>query len=151
MPDRRETILAAMFTAIQATVADSGETLTFERNRPDAADPKSFPLVLMYDGDEDAPDPQLRPINRQAVTKLVMQPEVWGYVEAKASEVGTKLNHLRARVIKAIFTNAAFIAAVGNEVVTIGPTKTGLGKSKQAMSGFGLTLSITYDFNPREP
>jgi hypothetical protein len=152
MPDKRETILAALFTAMKTIVLDPGEEIAFERNRPEPVDQTSLPAVLLFDGDETAPNPDLRPMGRQSVTKLVMNPEIWGYVEAKAADVGTKVNNLRARLIKAIWTNQAFINAVGSmETVTLGPMQTGLGKSKQAIGGFGFEMSITYDFDPRNP
>lgn len=145
----RETILAALFTAIQATVEDVGENIYFERNRNSPIEEAKFPAVLMWDGDESSPDGFTPSIGRNPLIKMEMTPEIWGFVRDDKADIGTALNSLLRRVQRAIYTTDTFQNAVGDLTkVRISSVSTSLGKGKKATGDFGLQLTIEYQFHP---
>ena len=143
----RETILAALYTAIAATVAGVGETLYFERNRNEELEESKCPAVLLWDGDETQVGG--RPIGRAPLLLMEMKPEIWLFVTGTKGTLGTVANSLLRRVQRAIYVNTAFVAAVGGmENVDFTSITTGLGKGKKATSDYGIQLTIRYQFHP---
>ncbi len=143
----RETILAALFTAVSATVPAVGETIHFERNRNSPVEELKLPAVVMWDGDEGEGD--ARQIGRNPLASMTMTPEVWGFVSDNKATIGTTINSLLRRVQRAIYSNSTFKTAVGEfTVVSMKTISTGLGKGKKATGDFRIELSITYQFTP---
>jgi hypothetical protein len=145
----RETILAALFTAVSATVADVGESIHFERNRNSPVEELKLPALIMWDGDESQIiGPGAAP-SRNPLLLMEMRPEVWGFVSDAKATVGTTMNYLLRRVLRAIYSNADFATTVGKLTdVNIERISTGLGKGKKATADFGIQLQIRYTFQP---
>lgn len=73
-----------------------------------------LPAVVLLDGEELAnPDD---PTGRQALTPrtVTMEPEVQFRLEAKAEDVGTRLNALRLKANEAVLTDATLLALTLN-------------------------------------
>lgn len=150
----RETVLAALFTALSTAKPVSGETITFERNRETAIEESTLaegPAVIMWDGDEEAQSPEGRPLQRSPVIQTRMQPEIWGFVKAKDGEnIGTTINALLKSVKAAIYGNAALKKALGAEATTQLSLSTGLGRGKTKQGDFALVYAITHTEDPTQ-
>jgi hypothetical protein len=152
MSDRRETILAALFTAL-GTLDTTAAPVTTERNPVDelAAD-AARPAIRMYDGDEVVSPAAPRPGKRKAQVFCRMQPEIIGFVRDAAN--GTEINALLSRVRGAIWNNDTFLAALGEtDTVTQESFNTGFNAAEGAGGEgvFKLLISIDYSFTPSSP
>lgn len=151
--DKRETVLAALFAALE-TVHEVGvyQLALVDRNGAEEVPEAKRPALRMWDGDEVPSGRDDRAAERKAPPKFRAQPAIWGYVRGEKDEIGPALNALLARVRKAYLNNAALITAVGAGG-SIGQESliTGLGKSKKVDGHFGLILNIDYVINPASP
>lgn len=152
MADKRETILDALFAALQTVTDDTGDAIAAtERNATAPLAETDRPALRMWDGDEIPGNVGGRAITRGAPVVVTMQPAIFGYVKADQAAVGTAINLLLARVRKAVFTDAALASAIGsNGTVSQASLNTGLEAGKQVEGDFGLILEITYTFSPSE-
>lgn len=103
MSDVREQIIVRCLE-----IADSIEQVNFvDRNvQTFDDDPAQFPAIVILDGDEQAIDdePQRRPPT--VPRRFEMSPLFHIAVSAKRDEIGSDLNTLRRRVIRAVLTDA---------------------------------------------
>lgn len=145
----RETILVALFAAVSSTVEDADEDIHFERNRNAPVEEAKLPAVILWDGDESQVIGAGPAIGRNPLLIMEMRPEVWGFVSDAKANIGTTCNNLLRRVLRAIYSNTALAAAVGNMTdVNVSSISTGLGKGKKATADFGIQLLIRYNFHP---
>lgn len=127
MTDRREEILARLTTLLGTVEGVAGA----KRNTTEVPE-KKRPFIIIYDGDEEARDEAEQGKGRSALkpTIMTMTPEVVVFDADKAVDVGTSLNALRAKVIKAVLSDATL-------------TKLAMGMRYQAIStGFALGRNI---------
>jgi hypothetical protein len=115
MSDRRETILAALFTALQSVSTTADAVGTIERNPVDELPADARPAIRMYDGDEVSAPIGPRSTRRKAPVACRMQPEIIGYVRDGAN--GTEINALLARIRRAVWNNDTFLAVLGENDV----------------------------------
>lgn len=156
MPDRRETILAALFAAVQTVSADgSGAMDVIERNRDTPLAEEVRPALLMFDGNELASNQNPRSGKRKAPQAVRMQPAIYGYVKAAAGSPGNisaDVNALIARVRKAVFNNDTFLAALGaDDVVSQDSLVLQFTPGATPEADFEMHLNIDYSFNPASP
>jgi hypothetical protein len=152
MSDRRETILAALFTALQTVPTTADAVGTIERNPVDELPADARPAIRMYDGDEVAAQATPRPAKRKSPVACRAQPEVIGYVQDPAN--GAAINALLARIRKAIWNNDTFLGVLGeNDTITQESLVVGFNAAETGggEGAFRLTLSIDYVFNPSSP
>lgn len=147
MIDRREQILARLVT-IAGTV--SGVDFVF-RNKDEISETER-PCIRIYDGDEVLSDKSPPAEHKGAVqTMMTMTPLVAIELGGKPENVGTDLNTLRLRLIKAVLTDTQLpemVAKKGRyryEGCTMSSTTARL--TEVAMI---LTFAFTYSLNPSE-
>src|SRR5689334_682493 len=101
MADPREHILARLLVIAGGV----DENLSAKRNETTLPD-SALPAVVLLDGEElaDEDDPQGRP--PLAPRRVTMTPEVQFRLAAKPADVGTSLNLLRAKLVKAVLSDA---------------------------------------------
>ena len=145
----RETILAALFTALQTIPTSTSDEITFERNRVSSIEEMNLPAIIMWDGDEESQSPGGRALNRGAPIQSKMQPEIWAFVrEQNGQNIGTTINAMLVRIKAAVFGNAALKAAIGDSGTTVLSITTGLGRGKTKAGDVSMTLAITYLDDP---
>ncbi len=145
MSDQRELILARLL-AIYKTV-DGVKRVS--RNEQVAED-WEFPAILLLDADEDSDDTvsnRNRPVNRTSL--IVMSPETYVIFGGLPEDVGSELNRFRARVVKAVLTDAELATLVGTngDVVYLG-CATSLTRGRELIGDIGLNFSIKYLLKP---
>ncbi len=139
--DRRELILVALRTALEG---EFGAKSTF-RNRKELPE-DNLPAAVMMDGDEmrsqggrDATGRQ-RPINGPQMVD--MTPELILIAQENTAVIGTSVNDLRRRALKAI-TNSQTLAALIHEFRYEGMTTT-LAEGRTVNGQVNLNLTFVY-------
>ena len=110
------------------------------------------PAIAVFDADEtvdEAAERQDHP--GRAPNLVVMTPEVLILLGASPESVGTALNALRAKLIKAVLTDAQLIALAGpNGRVRYAGCSTHLGHGR-SMEGFmGVQFAFAYVLRPEQ-
>ena len=139
--DRREQILQRL---LEVAAAVPG-VITAIRNQDEISE-RRRPAVAIFDADEivdEATERQDHP--GRAPNLVVMTPEVLILLGASPESVGTALNALRAKLVKAVLTDAQLIALAGtNGRVRYTGCSTHLGHGR-SMEGFmGVKFSFAY-------
>jgi hypothetical protein len=153
--DRRETILTALFTALEGVNTTAAPVPLVERNPVNdvaAASDQTRPAIRLYDGDEIPGAAAPRPARRKSPVFCRMQPEIVGFVQD--ADNGTEINALLARIRAAVWNNDAFLAVLGeNDTVAQDSLRVGFNQSESegGEGAFSLTLAIDYVFNPASP
>lgn len=144
--DPREAILARLL----AVAAGVDAMLNACRNETTLND-KQLPAVVLLDGEETAAS-ENRPA-RTALRPFIMRmtPEVQFRLEAKAAEVGTKLNVYRAALIKAVLSDSALLALTinGKSVDYLG-SNTVVERGRSMEGGIGVAFAFTYELRPAQ-
>lgn len=146
MTDRREMILARLLE-IARTV--EGVSAAF-RNRDEISE-KQRPAIVILDADEaaDDSDPSARP--SRSPRSVAMTPEIYILLGAKPEDLGTAINVLRARVVKAVLTDVALPAILGsNGQVRYEGCATALARGRSMEGEMGVSFSFTYVLRPEE-
>lgn len=144
MSDRREIVLQALFAAL-ATLPDIA---LLERNRTAEVPAGRRPALVLYDGDEEVGEAPRAP----ARTLVTMTPEVVAVVAARDDSIGTAMNALRARVLTAVLTDAALLAAVGpNGAVRYAGMTVGVGRGQAAEGFLVLSFALVVPLDPKRP
>jgi len=153
MSDKRETIMAALHTALLTVDTDGGGAMTVnDRNGAEPIDPEKRPAIRMWDGDEVASTLPPRPAGRLSAVAVTAQPCIALYVTGEAAAAGTAANALLARVRKAIWTNTALQSAIGADAVIGQDSLTqDIASGSKTEGAYVLHLSIPYQFNPSSP
>jgi hypothetical protein len=142
MIDRREQILARL---VEITRAIAGVVAVY-RNCPDPNEAK-LPAVIVFDADEElAPMPDTtRYKGPTAPQVMIMRPEIYILLSARAADAGTRLNELRARIYKAVVTDSVLSELVGtNGRITLEAGRSGFAVGRAMSSELKLELSFTY-------
>ena len=104
MADVRETILERL---VQVVAIDG--IITARRNDFEGLTDQMLPAAVVMDGDEtsDDRDPKSRPAN--SLRRITMTPRVQITAIAQPEAIGTDLNTLRARIVRAVLTDATLL------------------------------------------
>lgn len=104
MADVREQILARLHEVISGFIGFNPH-----RNQ-DSFTETQLPVLVLLDADEIANDndPKSRPAN--APRRVTMTPEIRIMLQAQPEAVGSELNAMRARLIKAVLTDSTLLA-----------------------------------------
>lgn len=150
---KRETIMAALFAALEGVASDGGGSVpNIDRNGAVPLDDDERPAIRMWDGDEVSTNRDERPAVRRSNVSVTAQPAIAVYVEGTGAAAGTAANALMARVQKAIWTNAALATAIGTDAtITQESLVQDLTPATKTQAALVLTISIPYQFNPASP
>ena len=145
--DKREQILQRLLEVAAAVPGIA----TAVRNQDEISE-RRRPAVAIFDADEgidEAAEHLSHP--GRAPNLVVMTPEVLILLGASPESVGSSLNSLRAKLVKAVLTDAQLIALAGpNGRVRYTGCSTHLGHGR-SMEGFmGLQFAFTYVLRPEQ-
>jgi hypothetical protein len=152
MPDKRETIMAALLTALETVGTDGGGAVPVDRNGDQPLEAETRPALRMWDGDEVSSNAAPRPASRLSSVQVTAQPCIALYVTGEGPAAGTAANALLARVRKAVWTNEALRTAIGTDA-TIGQDsmQQDIATGSKTEGAYLIHLSIPYQFNPASP
>ncbi|MDX8513527.1 hypothetical protein [Mesorhizobium captivum] len=142
--DPREAILARLLE-----VAASVDTSLAKRRNETDVSSSNLPAVILFDGEEVARETD--PAGRTAATlrHIDMTPEVQFRLEAKAEDVGMKLNVLRAKLIKAVLNDATLLGLVINgRAIRYQGSMTATERGRSMEGGIGVAFTFTYLLKP---
>lgn len=142
--DNREGILARLLVIASGI---DGVTNAY-RNRDDIAE-TSRPAIVILDADEaaDDSDPGRRPAT--APRRVSMTPEIYILLGAVPADVGTSINLLRARFVKAVMTDATLLALTLDSVgIRYEGCATGLARGRSMEGEMGVSFTFTYVMRP---
>ena len=146
MTDRREMILTRL---LEIAVGVEGIVAAF-RNRDEISE-KQRPAIIILDADEaaDDADPSSRP--SRAPRRVAMTPEIYILLGAKPEDLGTAINTLRARFVKAVLGDAQLSLIVGsNGDIRYEGCATALARGRSMEGEMGVSFSFTYALRPEE-
>lgn len=146
MTDRREMILARL---LEIAKGIDGIAAAF-RNRDEISE-RQRPAIIILDADEaaDDADPSQRP--SRSPRRVAMTPEVYILLGAKPEDLGTAINILRARLVKAVLTDERLRTIVGsNGEVRYEGCATALARGRSMEGEMGVSFSFTYVLRPEE-
>ena len=146
MTDRREMILTRL---LEIAVGVEGIVAAF-RNRDEISE-KQRPAIVILDADEaaDDADPVSRP--SRAPRRVAMTPEIYILLGAKPEDLGTAINTLRARFVKAVLGDAQLSLIVGsNGDIRYEGCATALARGRSMEGEMGVSFSFTYVLRPEE-
>lgn len=147
MADRREEILARLVEVGRAVVG----VKTARRNVMNISE-TSRPALIILDGDEAADDMEFggtRPFS--SPMPVVMTPEVFIMVSASAATVGSELNSIRGRVIRAVLTDSGLRDLVGtNGDIRYAGCGTALATGRSMEGEMAASFAIRYFLRPAE-
>lgn len=145
--DKREAILARLLIVVKAV--EGIKTAT--RNKK-AISEDQRPGVQIFDADEEADDREIgrgRPGN--APNLITMTPEIFLVLGAVTETVGTELNTLRAKLVKAIVSDSELATLVGpNGEIRYKACATGLSQGRTMEGEMGIVIDFKYVLNPSE-
>lgn len=144
--DRREQILARLLL-IAKTVQGIDNVY---RNQSDISE-SVRPASRIFDGGETISDRLLQPQPSRSGGLIVMQPVVTIELGGKPDEIGTALNALRLKMVKAVLTDAPLAAIVGaNGRINYTGCETNLVPSGTGGIDMLLNFAIAYPLIVRE-
>jgi len=138
--DVREKILARMLEVLKG-VPGMAEAY---RNKVEFPDTKR-PVAILLDSDEivgDNAQGKGRPVGAPLI--ITATPEVYVIDTEQAAELGTSLNQLRAKVIKAIMSDSQLLALSKDNDVRYEGMATGLSVGRSMEGEAALNFAVTY-------
>lgn len=144
MSDKREQILARLLVVAKGV---DGVAAAF-RNKDEISD-KQRPAVVILDADEaaDDADPMGRPV--RAPRRIAMTPEIYILLGAKPEDLGTQINTLRAKLVKAILTDTELQTIVGsNGDIRYEGCATALARGRTMEGEMGVSFAFSYVLRP---
>lgn len=143
--DKREDILVRLL-AVCRTVVGVAKVVRNEQ----VTDDWDFPALILLDADEEADDAAFGRNRPPQAPKLVtMTPELYVILGEVPEAVGTELNRLRVRILKAVLTDAELAAIVGtNGEIRYESCATGLVRGRQIIGEMGLVFAFVYLLEP---
>jgi hypothetical protein len=145
--DKREQVLRRL-VEVAASVPGVNTVL---RNTDEVSEHKR-PAIAVFDADESADQAAEREDHPGRAPNLVaMMPEVLILLGASPESVGTALNALRAKLIKAVLTDAQLIALAGpNGRVRYAGCSTHLGHGRSMEGSMGVQFTFAYVLRPEQ-
>lgn len=149
MPDKREDILVALADALEAITG----VVLFARNQFEI-DENKRPAIQLFDGDEQRIDPQgdvrLRASGVRP-SRVAMTPEIVISLGGNVSDIGTKLNEWRIKVVKAIVTDATLLDVIGpNGAIEYTGCSSETERARDMAGAVSVFVTFTYHFNPNQ-
>jgi hypothetical protein len=145
--DKREAILARL---VEVAAGLDG-IATAVRNQDEISE-RAQPAIAVFDADEAADEAAERQDHPgRAPNLVVMTPEVLILLGAAPESIGTALNALRAKLVKAVLTDSQLIVLAGaNGRVRYAGCSTHLGHGR-SMEGFmGVHFAFAYVLRPEQ-
>jgi hypothetical protein len=148
MTDKRELILARLYDVLKE-LADANAAFAF-RNQINVPENK-LPAIQLFDADE-TPDESAYGRGRPARGPVLvgMTPEIYVVLGGDAKEVGTAVNVWRARIIKAVLTDASLVEMCVNGDVRYEGCATALAKGRDMTGECGVAFTFNYVLKPGE-
>ena len=146
MIDRREMILSRLLE-----IAGSMEGIVAAFRNKDEIGEKQRPAIVILDADEaaDDADPSSRP--SRAPRRVAMTPEIYILLGAKPEDLGTAINTLRARLLKAILMDSSLLTILGSSgEARYEGCATALARGRSMEGEMGVSFSFTYVLRPEE-
>jgi hypothetical protein len=143
--DKREAIL----TRLVATAGGLAGIKTAVRNQDEVSE-RARPAIVIFDGDETADEgAQERGRSGQAPNIVEMTPETLILLGAAPESVGTALNAMRAKLVKAVLTDAELAALTGtNGRVRYVGCSTHLGHGRSMEGSMSVQFAFAYVLRP---
>ncbi|PSJ55764.1 hypothetical protein [Pseudaminobacter soli (ex Li et al. 2025)] len=142
--DHREAILARL---VEIAAGVEGVIKAY-RNKSDVPE-RQRPAIVIWDADEQADDgdPTKRPTN--APRRIHMSPEIYILLSGSPEGVGTLINQIRARFVRAVFSDASLKDMTFNgEGIRYEGCATGLARGRSMEGEMGVSISFTYRMWP---
>jgi hypothetical protein len=145
--DKREQILARLVALAKALPGVS----TVARNSDEISEHKR-PAIAIFDADETADErAEQQGHPAQAPNLIVMTPEMLILLGARPESVGSALNDLRAKLVKAVLTDQALIELAGpNGSLRYTGCTTHLGHGRSMEAAMGIQFSVAYVLRPEQ-
>lgn len=144
--DHREAILSRL---LEIAAGIEGVTKAY-RNQDDIPE-KSRPAIVILDGDEaaDDGDPGRRPTT--APRRIGMTPEIYILLGSSPENVGSSINLIRARFVKAVMTDATLRGlTLDGDGIRYEGCATGLARGRSMEGEMGVSLTFTYVMRPEK-
>ncbi|RWN11759.1 hypothetical protein [Mesorhizobium sp.] len=144
MPDPREQILARLLAVAK------GIDSAFDAKRNETRLPDTQNYVVLLDGEEvaDTSDPAVRR-SANAARRVEMTPEVQFRAQAKAEDIGAKLNQCRAKLIDAVMSDAQLLALTHNgQSIRYEGARMVAERGRSMEGGIGIAFTFTYVLRP---
>jgi hypothetical protein len=144
--DRREMILSRLLE-----IAGSTQGIVAAFRNKDEISEKRRPAIVSLDADEAAADaaPSSRP--SRAPRRVAMTPEIYILLGAKPEDLGTAINTLRARLVKAILMDPSLLTILGSSGdARYEGCATALARGRSMEGEMGVSFSFTYVLRPEE-
>lgn len=144
MADPREQILVRLLAVAK------GIDSTFDAKRNETRLPDTQNYVVLLDGEEvaDASDPVARR-SANAPRRVEMTPEVQFRAQARAEDVGTKLNLCRAKLIDAVLADAQLLAlTLDGKSIRYEGARMVAERGRSMEGGIGVAFTFTYVLRP---
>ena len=143
--DKREAILARLV----AIAGGFAEIKTAARNQDEVSE-RVRPAIVVFDADETADDgPQERGRGGQAPNIVEMTPETLILLGAAPESVGTALNAMRAKLVKAVLTDTQLATLTGtNGRVRYLGCSTHLGHGRSMEGAMSIQFAFGYVLRP---
>lgn len=146
MTDRRELILSRLLEIAKGIPG----IVSALRNRDEISE-KQRPAIVILDADEaaDDADPLSRP--SRSPRRVAMTPEIYILLGAKPEDLGTAINILRARFVKAVLTDEPLRTIISsNGEVRYEGCATALARGRSMEGEMGVSFSFAYVLRPEE-
>ncbi|MEK9752511.1 MAG: hypothetical protein VW338_04770 [Rhodospirillaceae bacterium] len=143
MADPREDILVRLQAVCAAVEGIAG------CYRNDEIPETARPAIMILDADETAADDDPQPRPPAWRRRVTMTPELYVLLGGPPATVGSDLNALRAKVIKAVLTDATLNALTLNGCgIRYEACVTALARGRSMEGELGLSFAFTYDLSP---
>ena len=143
--DKRETILQRL-----VEIAKGVEDVATAVRNQDEISERSRPAIAIFDADESAAEHATEHPGR-APNIVEMSPELLILLGAKPETVGSALNALRAKLIKAVLTDPQLTALAGpNGHVRYAGCSTHLGHGRSMEGSMSVQFSFAYVLRPEQ-
>lgn len=145
--DKREQILARL---VEVAAAVPGVRIV-TRNTDEISEHKR-PAIAVFDSDDSADEAAERQDHPgRAPNLVVMTPELLILLGALPESIGPALNDLRAKLVKAVLTDAQLIALAGaNGRVRYAGCSTHLGHGRSMEGSMGVQFTLAYVLRPEQ-
>lgn len=146
MADIRELVLQRLLA-----IAEGIDGIVTARRNGKQISEEVRPAILILDADEtaDVADPSNRPAS--APRRVVMTPEVYLLLGDRPEAVGSEINALRAKWLKAVLTDGTLKGLVGsNGDIRYEACSTALAYGRTMQAEMGVSISFTYVLKPGE-
>ncbi len=142
--DKREDVLVRLLAILRTVVG----VQVVERNKDIASD-WNLPAITLKDGDEDAADDFDPGHPPRTPLMIVMVPALFVRLGDTPDGVGTELNKMRARILKAILTDTELKTIVGtNGQIRYEASAPSLAHGREILGEMGMVFRIVYVLNP---